>query len=208
MEIIGISGKAGSGKDYIGKHVLEPLGYKKWALAWPMKNEALGENRNWTHDMVHVTKPPLVRAFLQKRGTEDGWMKHDMDYWLRIAAGWMMTMEQEWGVSKFYIPDVRFPHEVTFIRDVLQGRVFRIVSDRRNNLTPEQQQHTSETALDGWTNYDGYIQNYMAFDTAGTLTGQVLLHLGLTSNLKAECYANGQYYWRELMDPTTRAEKE
>lgn len=158
--IIGLSGKAGCGKDTLGREALRPLGYTQFALAWHMKNEAVGgftevvEHRfggshvnliKPSYEEVHFNKPPAIRKYLQQRGTEDGWMKFGKDYWLRIADAWMRTLRENCGLKTFYITDVRFPHEVDWI-EAQGGIVIRIVG--RGGLEGEAANHLSETAVD------------------------------------------------------------
>ena len=167
MQIIGLSGKAGSGKDFVGKEILRPAGYKQFNFAWHMKNEAVGHG--FTYDDVHFNKPPAVREFLQKRGTEEGWMKHGRQYWCQITGAWLRTLRFEHGVERFYIPDVRFPHEAEFVRS-LGGTLVRLeLGDRPPRLEhtcsadSDHQHcpacHSSETALDSWKDWDAVIVN-------------------------------------------------
>jgi hypothetical protein len=170
-KLIGLSGKAGSGKDFIGKNVLRPLGYARFSLAWHMKNEAVGgivkphyEDMSVllkpTWEECHITKPPHIREWLQQRGTENGWQQFGKDYWLRIADAWMRCLREDCGLAAFYVPDVRFPHEVEWIQ-AQGGKVFRIVG--RGGLEGEAGKHSSETALDDYTDFDGYLFN--GYDT-------------------------------------------
>jgi hypothetical protein len=149
FEIIGISGKAGSGKDFVGRTVLRPAGFHQWAFAWPMKMLALGQGA--TYEEVFETKPPRVREMLQKIGTEEGWMKYGKDYWLKQTDGWLKTLHENLGINKFYFTDVRFPHEFEWVKNH-GGAVVRLVhGDRAYPLagTPAAE-HSSETALDDY----------------------------------------------------------
>lgn len=157
LDIIGLSGKSGSGKDFVGREILRPAGYHQWAFAWPMKNEAVGIG--FSYDEVHNTKPPAVRDWLQNRGTRDGWEKHGRFYWCQIAEAWLRTIHEQWGISKFYFTDVRFLHEAEFIKS-LGGKLIRLdLGDRPPRLTGEAAQHSSETALDGYPDFDMRITN-------------------------------------------------
>lgn len=165
MEVIGLSGKAGSGKDFVGREILRPAGYKPFALAWPMKNEAVGHG--YTYEDVHFNKPPAVREFLQIRGTENGWQKYGRHYWTKIAGAWLRTLNEEHGVERVYVPDVRFPHEAEWIRS-LGGKLVRLeLGDRPGRLQHDRSHkgsacpacHVSETALDNWKDWDAVIVN-------------------------------------------------
>lgn len=182
--LIALSGKAGSGKDTLGREVLRPLGFSQFALSWHMKNEAVGGilqqaetcdscdrltgGRNNCsqcvprallkpeYNEVHVKKPPFIRDWLQQRGTENGWQKFGKDYWLRITDAWMRTLSENCGLSRFYITDVRFPHEVEWVQKQ-DGIVIRITG--RGGLEGETANHLSETALDDYRRFDAYLDN-------------------------------------------------
>ena len=162
MEIIAISGKAGTGKDYISQHYLIPKGYVQFSFAWHFKvwMVATGEA---TYEEVFVTKPEHIRKKLQLRGTEEGRDVHGLNIWCQTALTWMRVLSENSGLKKFVIPDVRFENELRFVQEN-GGRVFRIHAPLRANnssLTKEARQHISETALDHLTStdFDGIIQN-------------------------------------------------
>lgn len=158
IEVIGLSGKVGSGKDYLGLNVLRRAGYHQWAYAWPLKMQALGQGA--TYEEVFVTKPPAVREMLQIVGTEQGRDKYGQNYWLKIADGWLRTLHENLGISKFYFTDVRFPNEVDFIHN-LGGKVVRLLHGDR--IYPLQDSpaalHSSETVLDDYQNFDAVFVN-------------------------------------------------
>jgi len=158
LEIIGISGKAGSGKDFVGRAILRPAGYHQWAFAWPMKTLAVG--RGFSYEDVFVTKPPAARQMLQQLGTEEGWMIYGKNYWLDQAGAWLRTMQENLGISRFYFSDVRYEHEAKWIRD-FGGKLVRLEhGDRAYPLAgTTQADHSSETALDSWIDWDVVITN-------------------------------------------------
>lgn len=149
VQLIGISGKAGSGKDFVGG-ILAGAGWSRFSLAWPMKNEGLGIG--FSFEEMHVTKPPASRVWLQHRGTEDGWQKYGSGYWLKIAEGWIRCLDYR----RVYVPDIRFPHEAEWIRSH-GGNLIRL--EGRGGLKGEAGQHLSETALDAWTDWDVVVDN-------------------------------------------------
>lgn len=157
--MIGLSGKAGSGKDFVGREVLRPLGYRQWAYAWPLKTQIVG--RGETYEDVMVNKPPRVRELLQVAGTEQGRDVFGRDYWVRQLGAWLRILHEELGLSKFYVTDVRFPNEVEYIQSI-GGKVVRL--DHGPGLvyplagTPEAD-HSSETALDNYTGFDAGFAN-------------------------------------------------
>jgi hypothetical protein len=184
LDIIGLSGKSGSGKDFVGREILRPAGYHQWAFAWPMKNEAVGIG--FSYDEVHNTKPPAVRDWLQNRGTRDGWEKHGRFYWCQIAEAWLRTLHEQWGISKFYFTDVRFLHEAEFIKS-LGGKLVRInAGDRPLRLTGEAALHVSETALDDYPGFDALVLN--SLDRTAESLEESFRHWGVLPRREAPKY--------------------
>lgn len=163
IQVIGLSGKAGSGKDYIASKIITPLyGYVPFSLAWHIKTSLVGKGAA-TYEEVFMTKPPKVRNLLQHEGTENGRNIYGYDIWLDTAYSWMKLIYEQWGIQRFVIPDVRFPNEVDYIKRH-GGKVLRIVAPRRvaqSPLTIEARMHPSETALDDYPldNFDGIVEN-------------------------------------------------
>jgi len=160
MQIVALSGKANTGKDYIYATVLQQLGFHRVALADHFKNWIVGKGEASYAD-VHLHKPPVVRTLLQQEGTERGRNVYGEDVWCRTLGAWMQHWERTWGMAKFAITDVRFPNEVAYVQS-LGGKVYRIHAPERayaSTLSHEARAHISETALDDFTGFDGIIAN-------------------------------------------------
>lgn len=162
IEIVGISGKLGTGKDYIARRYFYNRGYKQISLAWHFKVWIVGQGLA-TWEEVFVTKPPHVRTLLQQEGTEKGRNVYGENVWIETMIAWIRVYSEYWGVSKFIVPDVRFPNEVTAIQKA-GGKVYRIIAphrDKSSSASPEARAHPSETSLDGFplTDFDGIIFN-------------------------------------------------
>lgn len=160
MNILGISGKAETGKDHLRRTVFEPQGYRPWSLAWHFKIWLIGQGRA-TYEQVFETKPPHIRDLLQQEGTERGRNLYGEDVWCNTAAAWIHLLEREWNVPGIVVPDVRFENEVAMIHR-LGGKVIRIEAPERvaaSRLSAEARTHVSETALDGYTGFDLVINN-------------------------------------------------
>jgi hypothetical protein len=180
IKVLGLSGQAGSGKDWIYENCLFPMGYKRWALADHFKIWAVGREM-CTYEEVFHTKPPKVRKALQTAGTEEGRLIHGEDIWCKTALAWMEHLNNTWKINKFVISDIRFPNEVKFIQE-MGGKVLRIEAPTRvlnSSLSEEARQHISETALNGFTEFDAIINNDPEF--ADTVTDQVNKALGIES---------------------------
>jgi hypothetical protein len=121
--IIGIAGKARSGKDTIAEYLVEHHGYRRFAFADPMKkivNAMFGwDERHSFGDLKEVIDPEWgfsPRKAYQTFGTEFGRTLSE-DLWIEIA-------HRELGPGKWVIPDVRFENEAHFCR--LNGAVFHV----------------------------------------------------------------------------------
>ncbi len=146
MKVVLISGKAQHGKDTCAGFLKEEL-------------EAHGRRVLVTHygDLVKYIcrsffgwdgkKDEAGRSLLQRVGT-DVIRRQDADYWVRFILEILGFFPKEWDYV--LIPDCRFPNEVRLPRFVAFNTIhIRVVRpDFDNGLTPEQQAHISETALD------------------------------------------------------------
>ena len=179
MDVIGLSGRIGTGKDYIAKEYFFSRGYKQFSLAWHFKVWIIGKGEA-TYDDVFRIKSANIRHLLQQEGTEMGRMIYGEDVWVDTMFAWMKTLHDYWNIDKFIVPDVRFVNEVEAIKRH-GGRVFRIVAperDRKSGATPEARAHPSETSLDAYPleDYDGLIYNDLK--DKDTITNQIKRLLG------------------------------
>jgi hypothetical protein len=151
MQLIGLSGKAGVGKDWVAQQLLVPQGFRPWSLAWHFKTWVVGRGLA-TYDEVFHTKPPAVRHLLQQAGTEEGRAVYGEDIWCATAAAWLQVMAEHWDQQGIVVPDIRFPNEVAFI-ERLGGHVIRVAAPGRaaaSPLTAAARAHVSETAVDDY----------------------------------------------------------
>lgn len=158
--IIGISGKARSGKDTIADYLIKNYGYTKLAYADLLKNitmlafgftkEQLYGDQKFVVDEYWGNTPAY---YLQILGTECFRERIDNDFWVKAA----MKIVNHYPENLWVIPDVRFPNEVTPIQD-RGGMVIRI--NRKNRPpTGRDDNHPSEIALDDYEGFDYVIDN-------------------------------------------------
>lgn len=158
-----MSGKARSGKDFLTKHVVVPLGFVPLALAdhFKVSTGAKGVLSDGTRFDVDIRqlwetdKDPVHRQALQEEGTERGRNVFGENIWCRHLELWFYKMRL-YGLRRFVVPDVRFPNEVYWIQ-ALGGKVYRITG--RGGLADGREEHPSETALDGFQEFDRYVDN-------------------------------------------------
>lgn len=179
IEVVGLAGQAGVGKDFLAKTFFSRYGYLSTALADEIKVRVVASRRA-TFEEVFVTKPPHIRKLLQEEGTERGRDVHGEDYWADVLEAKLRTNLFRWPhLGRYAVCDVRFSNEVAWIKR-LGGRVFKVDAPKRyaaNGMTEEARQHRSERALDGFTDFDGVIRNDP--DDASTVEDQVRDLLGV-----------------------------
>jgi hypothetical protein len=156
MKVIGITGKAGSGKDWLAGVIRSAVAesgfvYLRYAFAWPIKNELIARGE-CTFDEAHFTKPARVRDRLQQFGTEQGRNVYGEGYWLRHADNWLRLFEGQ-GVHGVVIPDCRFANEIEWVH-ARGGKVVRMLHGPGRPYPLEgtpYARHSSECAADGVT---------------------------------------------------------
>lgn len=175
MKVIGVSGKIGTGKDYMVKNVLVPLfcrheRYVVLSFADSFKVEAIVRDKI-DRKRVYEQKDEESRKILQIRGTEQGRNVYGENIWVDTLYQYMLNFHER-GIEYFFIVDVRFPNEVDFINNKCNGFVFRIVAPKRNLEKVKQEakgdekkmeqimSHVSETCLDKYKwQYSSIINN-------------------------------------------------
>ena len=156
--LIGLTGRAGSGKDTVREQLVQCHGYTGMALADPIRAMlrallvASGTGPEWMTDRALKEQPiPAIgasyRHLAQTLGTEWG-RSIAPDLWLRIADGYMRDIQREtFCHMKFVISDVRFPNEAAWVR-AQGGEVWHInrpgiepvrehASERVEQITPD-----------------------------------------------------------------------
>lgn len=144
VNVLGLCGQAGSGKDYFARAAFQRVGFVPIALANPFKVEEVVLNKLPVEEVWgNQEKSEEVRSRLQIRGTEQGRDIHGQHIWLHTAEA-MMYFFLQYGADKFVITDVRFPNEAAWIHN-LDGQVYRLVG--RGGETGKQADHRSETEV-------------------------------------------------------------
>ena len=158
MRIIGITGRARSGKDTIANHLVYQHNFTKVAFADPIK-EGLAA-------MLNVTKPYLEehkdevwdslgaapREALQTLGTEWGRDIINRDIWIRLAQNKLYNFATLLVYPKIVIPDVRFNNEAAAIKS-WGGTVWeveRFPEDETVSTEHSSEQGIDQELIDGW----------------------------------------------------------
>lgn len=183
MHIIGVSGKLGTGKDYLTDKLIKPFFISRgmtvctMSFADQIKVNVASRNKLHINDM-YGTKDPTLRKLLQKEGTELGRDKYGENYWVDQLATWIELRKMRNEVDVVIIPDCRFPNEVEWVEST-GGVVFRIEATDRNierlrresggdlKLYDTIANHASEISLDKYSfKPENVIKNHKTTDFA------------------------------------------
>lgn len=174
--LIAVSGKLGSGKDYIAENILCPLlgpdvAISRMAFADQIKVNVASRNDNVQLEQCLVgNKSPELRRLLQLEGTESGRDLYGPDIWVKTLETWIKLRKIRGDrLDVVLVTDCRFPNEAQWILDN-GGLLIRTLAPQRNEFALQQESggnpeiyaniatHRSETALDGF-NFQYVVHN-------------------------------------------------
>jgi phosphomevalonate kinase len=181
MKLIGLSGKLGSGKNYIAEKIIAPYFQDKYNILIigfgdQVKNELYARDIALTYDLLYDHKTYESRKKLQEYATEYGRDKYNQDMWIRG-----LDMQIETFVKRspkevmVIICDVRFVNEADYIKKK-NGYLFKINSINRTNLRYWKEadndqikynnicNHKSEIDLDNYNLFNLIINNDVALN--------------------------------------------
>lgn len=162
MQLVGISGYARSGKDSVGRVLVNELGYVQVAWADALREMALaldpivgygGRGARLRDVITHIGWDrakevyPEVRVFMQRLGTDGARKVFGPDIWVKTLMARVNPYERT------VITDCRFVNEAQAVKD-RGGEMWRVV---RPGVDPINA-HISETALDDFE-FDRVIDN-------------------------------------------------
>ena len=154
--LIGITGRAHTGKDSAGAHLVRQYGFCRAAFADALKDmleqmlAEAGEDHAWLHQpsRKNVVIPRLGVSAWQMMQTLGDWgCGLHPEWWVRLLAlrvGYASAPEQAAPVhDRIVVTDVRFPNEAAWIR-ALGGQLIRL----RRDQAPGVRHHCSEQHVD------------------------------------------------------------
>lgn len=147
MNIITISGKAGSGKDTFGSFLTNQLEQDGCSVLVTHYADLLKYILKTWFGWDGV-KDEAGRSLLQRVGT-DVVRRQDPDYWVRFTCEMLSFFPHEWDFV--IIPDARFPNEIDVMAKSFAVTALNIVRPASRALVGEQAAHISENALDGYS---------------------------------------------------------
>lgn len=146
MRIVGLVGRAGSGKDYMASILQRALDFMPLALADALKVKCAVEYGVPIGAMYGDNRPGYVRTLLQRVGTDEVREKFDEDYWWRTLDAWMSVLTMRMGTASFVVPDVRFKNEAVWVME--RGGIVIRLCGRGREMTEGQTAHRSEAESD------------------------------------------------------------
>lgn len=141
--IIGITGKASSGKTTIANYIVKNYGFIKLSFATALK-EMLLQAGMCDGEELYVTKTPTSRWLMQKIGTDIFRNQIDQNYWIKKLC-WIMDKTK---YTNYVIDDVRFPGEAEAI-SVRDGRLIKVICPNSplNIIRADLEKHISELSI-------------------------------------------------------------
>lgn len=167
--LIGIAGRAGTGKDFLTKNLIVPMltqgqTYSIMSFADHFKCEAIVTNK-LDRSMVYGRKDKPTRVALQTIAT-DARNKHGPNIWVDILNEKIEQTVKRNGTKYIFITDCRFPNEIEFIKSKNGLMILVEAEDRHmNEMKKENQEdktvmnHVSETSLPSAGTFNYIIDN-------------------------------------------------
>lgn len=168
--VIGISGLAGSGKDYVARVLqqefrFEPVGFsrelkletkERFPLTLEEIAKLIGYNYAGGIDHMLLDKPPVIRRLFQEYGTNVR-RQDDPDYWVQR---WFFHLDQQ-RPKRIVVPDVRFINEGGTIKSC-GGMLVKV----KRMSTKTSQQAAGHVSEEEWNSlrFDHEFDNHSSLD--------------------------------------------
>lgn len=162
--LIGLTGKAGVGKDTVAEIMLAHHGVQPYAFAGPIKGALSGMgfsraeyDKDGAKDAIIPDLGVSYRHLAQTLGTE--WGRHiHPDFWLILAKRFV----ERWPNDHIVISDVRFENEAKWIRE-LGGHVIHVRGPVRRPIAEGRGGHVSEAGIEALPG-DLFLHNLASID--------------------------------------------
>ncbi|WP_439426631.1 adenylate kinase [Stenotrophomonas sp. T8] len=152
MKIIGITGRARSGKDTLAEFLVSDHGFVKLSFAAPIRAfvaDITGlpvsamEDGPLKEEPLDWLNGQTPRRLMQTVGTEWGREMIDRDLWVKVVAQKIRQARRD-GAAGVVVSDVRFDNEAQFIRE-WGGQVVQVLRDSAAPVSA----HASEAGVQG-----------------------------------------------------------
>lgn len=172
MIILGIIGKAYSGKSTIGKFLIEHHGFTQLSFAERLKQMCIKAGLV-TYEECYIKKTAHSREILQKVGTDLFRNQVDPDYWVNALDLTYRPLVDS-GITKFVIDDVRFINESNWIHSYPYGVTLKVIREGYVNGFAGNS-HPSET------NQENIIADFTILAKSGEIEKLTSAALGIMS---------------------------
>ena len=171
MKLIGLSGKLGSGKNYIAEKIIAPYFQDKYNILIigfgdQVKNELYARDETLTYDLLYDQKSYDSRKKLQEYATEYGRDRYNQDMWIRSLDMQIETFQKRSPKeAMILICDVRFVNEADYVKNK-NGLLFKINSLNRTNSRYWKESDNDQIKYNNICNHKSEIDldNYNLFD--------------------------------------------
>jgi phosphomevalonate kinase len=171
MKLIGLSGKLGSGKNYIAEKIIAPYFQDKYNILIigfgdQVKNELYARDLALTYDLLYDQKSYDSRKKLQEYATEYGRDRYNQDMWIRGLDMQIETFQKRSPKEvMILICDVRFVNEADYVKNK-NGLLIKINSSNRTNSRYWKEADNDQLKYDNICNHKSEIDldNYKLFD--------------------------------------------
>lgn len=167
VEIIGLLGHQGVGKNYLAEKILPKILPQKntvvLAFADHFKIECISKF-GAEYDKVFGKKDFDTRKLLQRVGSEEGRDKYGTDIWIKHLHNWIKVLSSR-GVERFIISDVRFENEAKWVKSI-NGKIIKINAPSRYRQRLENETNGNEEKIQELMNHSSEknIDNIDIFD--------------------------------------------
>lgn len=165
--IIGLCGRAHTGKDTAADYLVREYGFVRAAFADPIRNMLEAMLNDAGADYAHLYEPKLknapfpelggvtARHLMQTLGTEWGRNQLGADWWLRLLERSLGLHAGGFAVhDRIVITDVRFPNEAEWIRQ-LGGIIIKLHREQADAV----RSHASEDFIDALPSNADLVNN-------------------------------------------------
>lgn len=171
MKFIGLSGKLGSGKNYIAEKIIAPYFQDKYNILIigfgdQVKNELYARDETLTYDLLYDQKSYDSRKKLQEYATEYGRDRYNQDMWIRGLDMQIETFQKRSPKEvMILICDVRFVNEADYVKNK-NGLLVKINSPNRTNSRYWKEADNDQIKYNNICNHKSEIDldNYKLFD--------------------------------------------
>ncbi len=155
MKLIGLAGKAGSGKDTLGEYLITKYNIKSYALAEPLKKAASiafdiplkcfynSELKETLVDDWHMTP----RELMQTLGTEYTRDVFRKDIWIRQGHKKWLECQKKNKHYAFLVTDIRFQNDAEWLKNE-GGIIIKVKRDAAKNMDHESEIGFTENLVD------------------------------------------------------------